>query len=65
MNGTRDIRIEAHHTNHWSPGGDEKGLLDGAHAAFSGVVSLTEAVEVLLARLRSMACAVWISLFSF
>jgi len=50
MNGARDIQIEAHHTNHRSPGGDEKGLLDGAHAAFSGMVSLTEAVEVLLAR---------------
>ena len=50
MNGTRDIQIEAHHTNHRSPGGDKKGFLDGAHAAFSGMVSLTKAVEVLLAR---------------
>ena len=50
MNGTRDIQKEARQTNHWSPGSDEKGLLNGAHAAYSGMVSLTEAVEVLLAR---------------
>ena len=50
VNGTRDIQKEAGQTNHWSPGSDEKGLLNGAHAAFSGMVSLTEAVEVLLAR---------------